>query len=124
MRTLSQPGEDLDRPTSQPQNLSTAWLCGSARVCWPVSCLLPMAKAPGFTMSWLAGLRTGLCTGGPWSGFVFCFLSMLPPVPYCPLQLGSRRNRSSRPGEWRASLLQGCPGLLKWQISSCPRTLG
>lgn len=122
MRTLKQPGEDLDRPSLRACPRPGCVAAPESAGQFPAS--FPMAKVPGFTMSWLAGLRTGLCTGGPWSSFVFCFLSMLPPVPYCPLQLGNRRILSSRPGEWRASLLQGCSGLLKWQIRRGPRTLG
>lgn len=121
MRTLKQPGEDLDHPSlslSMPGCVAAPESPGQS----PAS--FPMAKVPGFTMSWLAGLRAGLCTGGPWSGFVFCFLSVLPPVPSSPLQLESSRHLSSRPGEWRASLSPGHPSLLKWQISRGPRTLG
>lgn len=90
MRTR-EPGEDLN--------------CSSLRACPQLGCVavpdpagwfpasLPVAEAPGFTMRWLTDLRTGLCTGGPWSGFVFCFLSMFPPVPYCPFPAGEQQTR-------------------------------
>lgn len=102
MRMLKQPGEDLDVPASEPVHGLAVW---QRRVCRPVSCLLPYGSSPrvhselaGRSQDWLVYW---------WPLVWFCFLFSVD-APSCSLlspPAGSRRNLSSRPGEWLASLL-------------------
>lgn len=110
MRTLEQPGEDLERPGLRACP-STAWLCGSAQACWPDSCLPLWGYSP----------RVHELTGRPqdwlvhwWPLVWFCFLFSV-----CCLLF------STVPSSWRAAEIQaadqGNGGLDPSQ--SCPRLL-
>lgn len=82
MRTLKQPGKDLDRPSLRACPRPGCVAAPKSAGQFPAS--FPMAKAPGFTMSWLAGLRTGCVLVAPGLVLfsVFCQCSLLfPTVP-------------------------------------------